>query len=497
MRRSLVEARIPSVRLACANEAELNLKGSFVLYWMTAARRTTWNYALERAAGLAAELRKPLLIVETLNSGVRWASNRHHAFVLQGMAENKDACRAKDVRYYPFVESGRGDATELISALGARACVLVADDFPIRSFAADVSRVAERIDVCTERVDSGGLLPMRAADRVFPTAYAFRRFLQQTLPDHLPDAPRKIPLARTELPRLRSLPREITQRWPAASSELLAAGAAALARLPIDHQVDRVVTLGGTSVARKTLKRFVKRKLSSYPEDRNHPDADGTSGLSPYLHFGHISVHEIFRELARAEGWSPAKLGDKATGKREGWWGMSEAAEAFLDELVTWRELGLNMCCHAENYDEYDSLPDWAKATLAEHAKDPRQYVYSLEEFEQGGTHDELWNAAQMQLVREGRMHNYMRMLWGKKVFEWSPSARDALDVMIELNNKYALDGQDPNSYSGIFWILGRYDRPWGPERPIFGKVRYMSSDNTARKLHLDQYVRTYAPSGT
>ena len=216
-------------------------------------------------------------------------------------------------------------------------------------------------------------------------------------------------LARLDLPRLRGLPSEIRRRWPPASSRLLAADVAALGDPAIDHEVGQVDTVGGPSAARKTLKRFIKRKLSTYPDSRNHPDADGTSGLSPDLHFGHISVHEIFRELAKAEGWSPANVSNKATGKREGWWGMSEAAEAFLDELVTWREVGLNMCCHPENYDEYDSLPDWAKATLAERAADRRQYVYSLEEFGQGRTRDELWNAAQIQLVREGRVHNYMR----------------------------------------------------------------------------------------
>jgi deoxyribodipyrimidine photo-lyase len=489
-----MKEQVPSVRVACANEAALNPRGSFVLYWMTAFRRTTWNYALERAVELAAELRKPLLIVEPLGSGGRWASDRHHAFVLQGMADNKAACEAREVRYYPFVGLERDDATKLLAALAARSSVVVADDFPIKSFVTEASRVARRIGVRMERVDSNGLLPMWATDRFFPTAYAFRRFLQRTLPGHLPDPPRANPLARLDLPRLRGFPSEIRRRWPPASSRLLATDVAALARLPIDHEVGQVDAVGGPSVARKTLKRFVKRKLSGYPQTRNHPDANGTSGLSPYLHFGHISVQEVFLELAKAEEWSPAKLGDNATGKREGWWGMSEAAEAFLDELVTWREVGLNMCSHSEDYDQYDSLPDWAKATLAEHVADRREYVYSLEEFEQGRTHDELWNAAQMQLAREGRIHNYMRMLWGKKILEWSDSPQESLDVMIELNNKYALDGQNPNSYSGIFWVLGRYDRPWGPQRPIFGKVRYMSSENTARKLKVRRYLDYYSP---
>jgi deoxyribodipyrimidine photo-lyase len=156
--------------------------------------------------------------------------------------------------------------------------------------------------------------------------------------------------------------------------------------------------------------------------------------------------------------------------------------------------LGFNFCRHRDDFDLYDSLPDWAKTTLARHLRDRRQYLYSLDEFASGRTHDRLWNAAQRQLFVEGRLHNYMRMLWGKKILEWSPTPQDALEVMIELNNKYALDGRDPNSYSGIFWVLGRYDRPWGPERPIFGTVRYMSSENTARKLDVAPYLARYAP---
>jgi deoxyribodipyrimidine photo-lyase len=164
-----------------------------------------------------------------------------------------------------------------------------------------------------------------------------------------------------------------------------------------------------------------------------------------------------------------------------------------LDELITWREIGYNICSKRNDFDEYESLPEWARQTLAEHAADHRPYVYDLGEFESATTHDPLWNAAQNQLAREGRIHNYLRMLWGKKILEWSESPRDALATMIELNNKYALDGRNPNSYSGIFWVLGRYDRAWGPERPIFGKIRYMSSDNTARKVRVREYIEKYA----
>jgi len=173
---------------------------------------------------------------------------------------------------------------------------------------------------------------------------------------------------------------------------------------------------------------------------------------------------------------------------------MSPGAEAFLDQLITWRELGFNMSSMREDYAEFSSLPDWAQETLAVHEGDPRPRAYSLVEFREARTHDPLWNAAQRQLLKEGRIHNYLRMLWGKKILEWSPSPRDALAVMIELNDRYALDGRDPNSYSGIFWCLGRYDRGW-PERPIYGKVRSMSSKNTMRKVSLDKYLKTFSSS--
>ncbi len=176
---------------------------------------------------------------------------------------------------------------------------------------------------------------------------------------------------------------------------------------------------------------------------------------------------------------------------------MGAATEAFLDECITWREVGFNFCALRDDHDQFASLPAWARASLEAHADDPRDHVYALDEFAGARTHDDVWNAAQRQLVGEGRMHNYLRMLWGKKILEWSRTPQEALGTMIELNNRYALDGRDPNSYSGIFWVLGRYDRPWAPRRPIFGVVRYMSSANTLRKLQMKQYMATWGGERT
>jgi deoxyribodipyrimidine photo-lyase len=285
----------------------------------------------------------------------------------------------------------------------------------------------------------------------------------------------------------------VTDRWEAASEDILKADSEFLNALPIDHRVPVVSVHGGADAAQRTLRTFLRDKLHPYPMVRNHPDDDGASGLSPYLHFGHLAVHQVVAELMEREEWTPDRLSVHVNGKRVGWWGMNEGAEAFLDQLITWRELGFNMCSKREDYDRFESLPDWALMDLLKHAGDERPYLYSLEEFESAGTHDPLWNAAQTQLLREGRMHNYLRMLWGKKILEWTSSPQEALAVMVELNNKYALDGRDPNSYTGIFWVLGRYDRPWFPERPVFGKIRYMSSQSTLRKLRVEEYLQRFA----
>jgi len=483
---------VPALRVRAANDRPVVGAGDYVLYWMIASRRTRWNYAIDRAMEWARELKKPILIFEALRAGYPWASDRTHRFAIDGMAANQQSFAQRRIAYYPYVEPTPGAGRGLLESLAARACVVVTDDFPAFFLPRMVAAAAERITVLCEQVDANGLLPLRAADRVFATAYAFRRFLQRELPAHLADVPRRDPFAGDPLPGLPAIDAHIFRKWPPAAAKLLAGDSAALRKLPIDHAVPVAPLHGGEVAAVQALDQFLGDRLPRYSELRNEPSVDATSGLSAYLHFGHIAAHEVFSRLAAQEAWAPASLGTKAQGKRSGWWGMSESAEAFLDQLVTWRELGYNFCARRDDYDKYESLPDWAQATLARHARDRREHVYTLDEFAAGATHDPLWNAAQCQLRTEGRLHNYLRMLWGKKIVEWTATPQDALDVMIELNNKYALDGRDPNSYSGIFWVLGRYDRPWGPERPIFGTVRFMSSQNTARKLNVKPYLARY-----
>jgi deoxyribodipyrimidine photo-lyase len=444
---------------------------------------------------VAEEMSVPLLVVEPLRAGYRWANARHHAFVLDGMRDNRQAFEKSGVTYFPYVEPAPGDGSGLLAALAAHAAVVVTDDFPAFFLPKMVQTAAARLPVRLEAVDSNGLIPMRLADKTFSTAFQFRRFVHATLPELFDDRPHPVPLSRAArgAPDAARIPDEVAKRWPSADLDALAGWPGTGAGPSVDLSVRPVAIPGGVRAARRALDRFLDVRLRQYAESRNVPDLEVTSELSPYLHFGHIAVHEVVDAVLDVEEWTPDRIVPGARGRRAGWWGLTESAESFLDELVTWREVGFNMCVWQPRYDHFETLPEWARRTLAEHAGDPRQHLYSLEEFESAETHDPLWNAAQRQLAGEGKIHNYLRMLWGKKILEWSASPEEALDIMIELNNTYALDGRDPNSYSGIFWVLGRYDRPWGPERPVFGKVRYMSSENTARKVSTKKYLDRFA----
>ena len=484
-------AAVPEIRIRTRNNAPVRADGDFVLYWMTAFRRLHWNFALDRAIELARELKRPLVVLEALRCDYPWASDRIHRFVLDGMNDNRNTLQDSNALYFPYVEPAAGAGDGLLETLGKHACAVVTDDFPAFFIPRLIESAAGKVGVRLEAVDSSGLLPLRAAGAAYPTASAFRRFLQKQLPNYLAEFPHANPFARLDLPPLGSLSDEITRRWPAANAEMLAPGGS-LAALPIDHHVGAAGTRGGERAAHTALAQFLSDKLTEYSDERNEPEKEATSGLSPYLHFGHISSHQIFHDLMAQEQWNDTKLSLRPTGSREGWWGVRAPVEAFLDQVVTWREVGFNGAAHLPAYDTFDTLPEWALRTLRKHARDDRTWTYSLGDFAGARTHDPLWNAAQRQVVREGRMHNYMRMLWGKKILEWSATPQEALEIMIELNNRYALDGRDPNSYSGIFWCLGRYDRPWGPERPIFGTVRYMSSENTARKMSVKGYLKKY-----
>jgi deoxyribodipyrimidine photo-lyase len=484
-------ANTPSVRVQAATEHNANPDGQYVLYWMTAYRRLESNFALQRATELAVAWNKPLIVLEGLRIGYRWASDRFHRFVLDGMLDNQQAAQELPLTYLAYVEPRKGDGSGLIETLAKEACVVITDDFPCFFHPKLYKRIVSQWKAAVELVDSNGILPIHGADRTFTVAHSYRRYMQKEIARQSPIFPHQNPFRGVQLPKLKKLPEAITKRWKFLSGKELQSYD--LSKLDIDHSVAATPTKGGRVEALRLLSDFAKRKLGDYDQARNEPDQYGSSSLSAHLHFGHISAHEVFQAIVSSvSGWSFSDI-SKPNGKMNGFWNLGVNAEAFMDQLMTWREIGFNMCARQDNYDRYESLPDWAKKTLKDHAKDKRPYVYTLEEFESARTHDSLWNAAQRQLVVEGRIHNYLRMLWGKKILHWTQSPQEALEVMIHLNNKYALDGRDPNSYSGIFWVLGRYDRAWGPEREIFGKIRYMTSESTRSKFSVKGYLRRYA----
>jgi len=485
-----------------------NEDGRVVVYWMTSARRPKWNHALEHAIDLAREHDLPLVVIECLALRHRWANDRISTFVLQGMVDNRDAFESSGVSYIPYAETKTGEASGLLKGWLQVAKMAVIDDYPTY-YPQHVLNTALTVNPCELHVvDSNGFMAMRAQGRDFSTAYSLRRHLHKTIREHMFEFPLAAPLEGTSdlKPLDPSLPPHVfdATQTPMTPYEFLwrvaeggDVGRQALSTLSIDHTVAPVNgKKGGHVEGRRRWKEFFRERLSDYHEKRNEPQERGASGLSPWLHFGHISVHNILHDLFAYHQWDVSMVNLPNDGRRAGWWGLPEPVEAFLDQIVIWRDIGFIHCAMVENHTEYASLPEWAKATLAEHSSDPRPYIYSFEQLEQAQTHDPLWNAAQNQLRSEGIIHNYLRMLWGKKILEWSPDPATAMEWMIHLNDKWALDGRDPNSYTGIGWVLGKFDRGW-TERPVYGKIRCMTSASTARKYKTKSYVDKYAQASS
>jgi deoxyribodipyrimidine photo-lyase len=303
---------VPEIRVRKLNDAPVSGSGDFVLYWMISSRRATCNFALQRAIDWSTKLNKPIVVLEALRAGHEWASDRLHRFVLEGMADNKAAFAGKPVRYYPYVEPSIGAGSGLVDELAARASVVVTDDFPCFFIPRMLKKTAARLPTQLEAVDSNGLLPMRAVNSVFPTAYAFRRFLQRELTPHLTELPEPDPFDGAKIPEPAPIDPSILEKWPEATDELLEASDKVLSDLPIDHSVGPAAFSGGSSAAQDALQTFLDEKLHRYHEDRSQPEADVASGLSPWLHFGHISASDVFAQLAMRENWNFDQLADNA-----------------------------------------------------------------------------------------------------------------------------------------------------------------------------------------
>jgi len=474
-------------RVRRLNDRVVQPGGEYVLYWAQIFRRLERNHALDYALRCASELGRPLVVYEGLRIDYPWASRRLHRFVLEGMAANVARAQALGLCYWPFVERAKGEGRGLLRRLAARACLVVTDDYPCFVVPGQSQALSAKVDVPVLAVDSNTLVPLALLGPAVSAAAHLRPRIHKAFAEawaHRAAARPRVP----DAARRHVDPPFETWRAPDVGTFVDA--------LPLDPLAPVASRPGGAPAARACLREFVTKRLSGYARERSLPRAPGeghASGLSPYLHFGHISIEEVVgAALATTGKWTSDDLRVHNRGKREGYFTDDPDVNSFLDEALTWRDVGFNW--HRERRGDTVSLekalPAWALATLGAHASDPRPHLYSREDLETAATHDPLWNAAQKELVATGTIHNYLRMLWGKKVLEWSPSPAEAYRTLEHLNNKYALDGRDPNSYTGILWCFGLFDRPWPPERKVFGSIRYMSSDNTARKFDLAPYYR-------
>jgi deoxyribodipyrimidine photo-lyase len=444
--------------------------GKFVLYWIQTTMRSRDNPALNFAAERANELGLPLVVYQGLRPDYPWASDRVHTFILESAADMATDFAARGIPYGFHLVRRRQDPGEPappspLESLARRAALVVTDYFPTFMVPRQTRRLRERIEAPVVAVDSCTIVPMSYISRAHPTARGFRTEAVAALPHFLHS------VGNVEPRRCQTFEFPFDSAVPPSGRgqpDILAASC------DIDHTVRASpIVRGGQEAARTRLKAFLKTGLARYAEDRgdpNHPEA--VSGLSPYLHFGNISPQEV---LLRVQEVAP-----------------TAQFVRFQDELLVWRELAHNFCHYDPQHRTLAAVPAWARKELDDHADDPRPAVYSLVEMERGKTESALWNAAQRAYVRDGTMPNYLRMLWGKAILQWSPDAATALATMEHLNNKYSLDGRDPNSYAGFHWILGKFDRPFY-RRPVFGTIRYMSLTAAAKKFDVTAWLASEA----
>jgi deoxyribodipyrimidine photo-lyase len=448
-----------SSRVTKLNEARENKKGRYVLYWMQMFKRASHNYALNFAIQMANERRLPLVVYEGLKYYYPWACDRFHTFILEGVAEKHDEFSKRGIRYLFYLQRNKRDPTNTVARLASEAALLVTDDYPCFIIPEHNARIAQ-LDLAVYAVDANGMVPLSALPKEEYAAYTIRPKIHRLLPD----LPRKIvtPHLEVQKPAL-----EVDCPETTVSADNIAD---LVNQCEIDHTVKpSELYHGGTKAGRQRLAHFVRGVLPNYDKTRNEPSFDGVSRLSPYLHFGFLSIQEVVDAVERANAPKSAK-------------------EAFLEQAIVRRELCFNFTRHNPDYHSLESLPDWALKTMRDHVDDPRPELLDEATIERAETYDELWNAAQRELVNTGLLHNYVRMLWGKRVIEWQRSYEMAFELLVHLNNKYALDGRDPNSYAGILWCFGKHDRPWF-EREIFGTIRYMSSSSMARKFRSKEYM--------
>lgn len=432
-------------------------QGNYVLYWMQQAQRVRYNHALIYAIQEANVRDLPVVVGFGLTDGYPEANERHYAFLLEGLL---DVAQELQMRQIQFVLQ-YGSPDDVALQLAKDAALLVMDCGYLKIQNMWRKNVIKDAPCGVVQVESDVVVPVDVVtDKEEYAARTIRPKIHKVLDDYL------VPL------NMKAVKKSSLDMTFDGLDALDVDGV--LSQMKIDRRVGRVNTfVGGEKTAQKMLHSFLQKKMDGYATNRNDPNLNGVSHMSPYLHFGHISPLDIVLQMQDAMG-------------------ETEDTEAFLEELVVRRELSMNFVHHNADYDAYDALPEWAKKTLAKHADDVRDYVYDLDAWEKAETHDPYWNAAQMEMVKTGKMHNYMRMYWGKKIIEWSETPQRAFEMMLYLNNKYELDGRDANSFTGVAWCFGKHDRPW-KEREVFGTVRYMNAGGLKRKFDADGYVKKIA----
>ena len=428
-----------------------------VVYWMQRDRRSNNNWALLHAQNIAIRLKAPLTVFYSLNGNFSDANNRQYGFLLKGLVDT-----IKELKKYkiPF-HIRRGDANSSIKKYISKANTgyLVTDFSPLRVYKNRVAKLVSAINIPFEIVDAHNIVPTWAvSEKQEFAAHTLRRKIHLLLDEFMHPIPKIIPHPFLDKKN------EYEQFKPNVI----------LKNLRIDNSVQEISWLKpGEQNGIKVLQSFIRDRFDISGELRNNPTKNNLSNLSPYLHYGQISAQYIANEINNLED--------------------SDGKNNFLEQLIVRRELAENFCFYNKNYDSFDGFHAWAKKTLNDHRSDKREYLYSKSEFENANTHDELWNAAQFEMVEKGKMHGFMRMYWAKKILEWTPDPESALQIAIDLNDKYQLDGRDPNGYTGIAWSIGGiHDRPWF-ERPVFGKIRFMNYNGCKRKFKINDYIQNNA----
>ncbi len=427
-----------------------------IVYWMSRDQRVHDNWALLFAQKLALEKKKSLVAIFNLVPDFLEATIRQYGFMIKGLREVESELSKFNI---PFILTS-GKPEEEISKLvkNINASILVSDFDPLRIKRIWKRDVAKQISVPFYEVDAHNIVPcLLISDKIEFAAYTIRPKIHKAIFEFM-----------DEFPSLKKMSKSVISPDKIDWIEIQKS-------LKINFDVKEVDWLNpGAAAAQKTFDHFLKNKFENYHELKNDPTKDYQSNLSPYLHFGQISAQRIALKTEKYEG-------------------NIESKKVFLEELIVRRELSDNFCYFNKNYDSLDGIHIWAKTTLNEHRKDEREFVYSLEDFEKANTHEDLWNAAQMELVTTGKMHGYMRMYWAKKILEWSKSPEEALKIAIYLNDKYELDGRDPNGYTGIAWSIGGiHDRAWF-ERPVYGKIRYMNRNGAGKKFDIKSYIGKFS----